>query len=219
VKARRKAGAEVGAGETPKRRWRRPRKAAVRAERKGTEMEAESPYRRPRQAVLGGGGEGDDVLSDRLASELLDAPLIANLATVNPDGSIHLVAMWFLWDGEAILSPTHARTRKAKNLQRDHRATVMIDDSRGGFDLRGLTLVCRGEIVGAPASRALNRRIHLKYVTQRGLELEPVKRYLATDDVTLRLRPTRISSWDLRETAQGRALLESGEYRRLTPQF
>jgi hypothetical protein len=44
-----------------------------------------------------------------------------------------------------------------------------------------------------------------------------VKRYLATDDVTLRLRPTRISAWDLRNTAQGHALLESGEYRRLTP--
>jgi Pyridoxamine 5'-phosphate oxidase len=180
-------------------------------------MEEERAYRRPRQAGVGGGGSGGDVHGDNLASELLDAPLIANLATVNPDGTLHLVAMWFLWDGEAILSPTHARTRKAKNPQRDPRATVMIDDSRGGFDLRGLTLVCQGEIVGAPASLPLNRRIHLKYVTQRGLELEAVKRYLATDDVTLRLRPIQVSSWNLRDTEQERALLESGEYRRLVP--
>jgi hypothetical protein len=50
----------------------------------------------------------------------------------------------------------------------------MIDDSRGGFDLRGVTLVCDADIVDAPASRALNRRVHLKYVTERGLELDAV---------------------------------------------
>src|SRR5213078_2418724 len=109
---------------------------------------------------------------------------------------IHLGAMWFLWDGDAVLIPTDQRTRKARNLRRDPRATVMIDDSKGGFDLRGVTLVCEAEIVPPPESLELNRRIHRKYVTERGLELEPVRRYLATDDVTLRLRPLRTSSWN-----------------------
>ena len=152
---------------------------------------------------------------DALAHELLEARLIANLATFDADGSVHLVAMWFLWDGEAILSPTSATTRKARNLRRDPRATVMIDDSRGGFDLRGITLVCDVEIVTAPESLELNRRIHRKYVTERGLELDPVRRYLATDDVTLRLRSRAVSSWDLRSTEQGRSLAESGEFHRL----
>jgi PPOX class probable F420-dependent enzyme len=158
---------------------------------------------------------GSDPLADELARELLEARLIANLATFNSDGSIHLVAMWFLWDGEALLSPTNRRTRKARNLQRDPRATVMIDDSRGGFDLRGVTLVCQADIVETTASRELNRRVHRKYVTERGLELDPVKGYLATDDITLRLRPTKVSSWDLRNTEQGRALLQSGAFHRL----
>jgi PPOX class probable F420-dependent enzyme len=177
-------------------------------------MEADSPYRRRREVES---GEGDSLVADEIARELLEARLIANLAAVNPDGSIHLVAMWFLWDGEAVLSPTHRGTRKARNLQRDPRATVMIDDSRGGFDLRGVTLVCEADIVDAPASRALNRRVHLKYVTELGLELDPVEQYLATDDVTLRFRPTKISSWDLRNTEQGRALMQSGAFHRLEP--
>jgi PPOX class probable F420-dependent enzyme len=158
-----------------------------------------------------------DPLSDELAREVLDARLIAKLATLNPNGSIHLVGMWFVWDGEALLIPTSRGTRKAKNLERDPRATVMIDDSRGGFDLRGITLVGRVEIVRAPESLELNRRIHLKYVTERGLELEPVRRYLSTDDITLRFVPERVSSWDLRATDQARALLETGEYHRLAP--
>jgi len=147
--------------------------------------------------------------------EILQARLIANLATFNPRGTINLVAMWFLWDGEAVLIPTNRGTRKAKNLMRDPRATVMIDDSRGGFDLRGVMLFCEAELVDPPASLELNRRIHLKYVTEQGLELDAVKRYLATDDVTLRLRPERVSSWDLRETPQGRALLETDAFHRL----
>jgi PPOX class probable F420-dependent enzyme len=158
-----------------------------------------------------------DVLLNEFASQILEARLIANLATLSPDGSVHLVAMWFLWDGETVLIPTHQRTRKARNLRRDPRATVMIDDSKGGFDLRGLTLACRSDIVHAPASIELNRRIHMKYVTAHGLDLEPVRRYLATDDATLRLRPVKISSWNLRDTEQGRALLESGAFHRLEP--
>ncbi len=165
--------------------------------------------------VPGGRGEDRDVLSEDLPRELLGARLIASLATLNDDGSIHVVAMWFLWDGQAVLIPTNHATRKARNLERDSRATVMIDDSRGGFDLRGLTLVGRGEIVRGQAALELNRRIHLKYVTDDGLALEPVRRYLATDDITIRFRPGRVSSWDLRSTEQGRALSESRLYRPL----
>lgn len=175
-------------------------------------MEATSPYRRRREVEP---GIDTGALADELARDILEARLIANLATFNSDGSIHLVAMWFLWDGEVLLSPTHRATRKARNLQRDSRATVMIDDSKGGFDLRGVTLACEAEVLDLPASRELNRRVHLRYVTEAGLELDPVKRYLATDDVTLRLRPTKISSWDLRNTEQGRALLETGAFHRL----
>ena len=165
--------------------------------------------------VPGGRGEERDVLSADLPRELLDARLIASLATLNGDGSIHVVAMWFLWDGAAILIPTNGATRKARNLERDPRATVMIDDSRGGFDLRGITVVGRAEIVVGAAAIQLNRRIHLKYVTEEGLDLEPVRTYLASDDVTIRLRPERVSSWDLRSTEQGRALTESRLYRAL----
>jgi PPOX class probable F420-dependent enzyme len=165
--------------------------------------------------VPGGSGEERDLLTEELVSELLDAALIANLATLNADGSIHLVGMWFRWDGEAILLPTSGKTRKARNLERDPRATVMIDDSRGGFDLRGVTLTGRATILRAPVSLELNRRIHQKYVTDRGLELDPVRTYLSTDDVTIRLVPERVSSWDLRNTEQGRALATTGEFRPL----
>ncbi len=145
-------------------------------------------------------------------AELLAARLVAKLATVNRDGSIHLVAMWYLYEDGALLIPTSGATRKVRNLERDPRATAMIDDSRGGFDLRGVTLVGHAEILRGERARELNPRIHLKYVTPKGLALEPVRTYLETDDVTLAFRPERVSSWDLRSTGQCRALSEAGLY-------
>lgn len=162
-----------------------------------------------------GRGEERDLLTEPLAGELLGAPLIANLATLNKDGSIHLVAMWFLWQDGAVLIPTSRSTRKSRNLRRDPRATVMIDDSRGGFDLRGITLFGRAELVEGEEAVALNRSIHRKYVTDEGLLLEPVSSYLASDDLTVRFLPERVSSWDLRSTPQGRALAETGLHRPL----
>jgi PPOX class probable F420-dependent enzyme len=162
-----------------------------------------------------GRGEVGDVLRGELAAELLAARFIAKLATLRRDGSIHLVAMWFQWDGEALSIPTNGATQKVRNLERDPRATVMIDDSRGGFDLRGVMLAGRAEIVRGMEARDRNRPIHLKYVTEEGLALEPVASYLATDDVTIVLRPERASTWDLRSTPQGRALKETSLFRPL----
>ena len=147
--------------------------------------------------VPGSRGEKRDVLGGELARELLGGRLIANLATIDADGGVHLVGMWFLWDGEALLLPTSHTTRKAKNIARDPRATIMIDDSRGGFDLRGITLVGRAELLDGDEALATNRRIHLKYVT---------------DDVTIRFVPERVSAWNLRDTEQGQALLAEKEF-------
>lgn len=165
--------------------------------------------------VPGSRGEERDVLREPLARELLAARLIANLATLDANGSVHLVGMWFLWDGTAVLLPTSGATRKIRNLERDPRATLMIDDSRDGFDLRGLTLTGRASVVRGPEAVAANRRIHLKYLTEAGRELEEVDRYLSTDDVTIQFTPERVSSWNLRDTEQGRSLAEKGGARPL----
>src|SRR5213083_2400095 len=155
-------------------------------------MEDESPHRAPQAVVSGSRREERDVLGGELARELLEARLVANLATIDRDGAVHLVGMWFLWDGEALLLPTSRTTRKANNIARDPRVTVMIDDSRGGFDLRGLTMIGRAELEDGPEAIAANRRIHLKYVTERGRDLPAVDHYLATDDVTIRVTPERV---------------------------
>jgi len=153
---------------------------------------------------------------DPAVERLLGERLIARLATFSPDGTIHVMPMWFLWDG-ALLLPTSRRSRKARNLADDPRATVVIDEARGGFDVRGAMLVGRTEIIDGPQARALNHRINAKYVTEEGLRIPSVASALAGLDVTVRLEPERVVAWDETASAPAQDLLASGEFLPLPP--
>lgn len=145
-----------------------------------------------------------------MAEELLGLRLIATLATIDADGAPHAIPMWFRWDGEAVLIPTSGRTRKIRNLRRAPRATLMVEQCRGGLDIRGAMLVGPAEIAEGAEARRLNRSIHLKYVTAAGLDLPEVRGYLDTDDVTIRVRPDRVVTWDLTDSSGSRALSRAG---------
>jgi nitroimidazol reductase NimA-like FMN-containing flavoprotein (pyridoxamine 5'-phosphate oxidase superfamily) len=138
---------------------------------------------------------------------LLEQRLIANLASDNPGGSIHLIAMWFRRDGDRILFPTSHHTRKARNLRARPTATVMIDRSVGGLDLRGVVIRGPVQLVEGDEARRLNRSIHERYVSEDGLALEPVAAYLrAGDDLTIAIAMERVSTWNLADGEAGRAL-------------
>ena len=54
-------------------------------------------------------------ISDASVQELLSGRYIASLATENADGSIHMVAVWYFYDGESLYVATSGRSRKAQN--------------------------------------------------------------------------------------------------------
>jgi PPOX class probable F420-dependent enzyme len=158
-----------------------------------------------------------ELLGTDLANELLSARLIAKLGTFRPEGTIHLVPMWFLWMDGAVLMPTSGVSRKAKNAEADPRAAVMVDDSRGGLDVRGITLNGQIEIVRGAAAEPIIRRAHVKYLGERGLDLAPVREALGSDDVVLRFWPQTGSFWDLGSLPVSRLVLEEGAFEPLTP--
>ena len=57
-------------------------------------------------------------LADALVRQLLDGRHIASLATENPNSSIHMVAVWYWFDGTHVYVATSSRSRKARNLSR-----------------------------------------------------------------------------------------------------
>ena len=143
--------------------------------------------------------------------ELLSRTLIANLATLDEDGGIHIVPMWFIRLGNAICIPTSRHTRKYKNLSTRSRASVMIDISRAGLDLKGVLISGRVELVEGEEAKKINHAIHLKYVTQEGLSNSNVASYLSKgDDITVKIHMDHLINWNLADSKAGKALRVGG---------
>jgi nitroimidazol reductase NimA-like FMN-containing flavoprotein (pyridoxamine 5'-phosphate oxidase superfamily) len=150
-------------------------------------------------------------LSSVEIDKLLSMRLIANLATLDEDGSIHLMPMWFLRIDNNICIPTSRYTHKYRNLVSRPRASVMIDISRAGLNLKGVLIKGQVELVVGEEARNINRLIHLKYVTPDALEDTTVASYLSKgDDVTVKVHTDRLISWNLDDSNAGMALRKGG---------
>ncbi|MEU1304374.1 PPOX class F420-dependent oxidoreductase [Streptomyces shenzhenensis] len=55
------------------------------------------------------------------------------LSTVRADGSPHVAPIWFLLDGDEVVFNTGKETVKGRNLARDARVALCVDDDRPPF--------------------------------------------------------------------------------------
>jgi Pyridoxamine 5'-phosphate oxidase len=140
-------------------------------------------------------------------SEILSKTLIAKLATVDPTGSIHIVPMWFIHEDEFILIPTSQKTHKFRNLQARPYASVMIDISLEGLDLRGVLIRGKVELIREKEAHLINHKIHLKYIDPEAFKDPAVLNYLsAGDDISLKIHIDNLVSWNLADSMAGMAI-------------
>jgi len=52
----------------------------------------------------------------------------AKLATCGPSGQPHVMPVWFMLDGEELVFTTWGDSVKGRNLRRDPRAAIVVDD-------------------------------------------------------------------------------------------
>jgi hypothetical protein len=73
---------------------------------------------------------------------LMQGTFTAKLATVNEDGSPHVVPVWFVLDErknrttkkiEDIIFTTYENSLKATNIRRDNRVSICVDDQTPQF--------------------------------------------------------------------------------------
>ena len=69
-----------------------------------------------------------------------EAQRTLHCASLNADGSTHLVPMWFSWVDNNLAFWTYGRSQKVVNLQRDPRITVMGEAGDKYEELRGITI-------------------------------------------------------------------------------
>jgi len=153
---------------------------------------------------------GNAVLADPLVRELLGARLVAVFCTVEKDGRIHAVPMWFAVVDGGIALATSARSRKVENVDRDERATLVVHDSRAGTEICGVSIRGSVELVRGEDASELVDAVHGRYVTPGGLSLPAAAEFLASDDVALLLAPESAFTWDERANPATQALRAAG---------
>ena len=72
----------------------------------------------------------------------LDEQKTMQCATNGPRDLPHLVPLWYYVDGDDLCGWTFAKSQKARNLERDPRATLGVEDGVQYDGLRGVMLEC-----------------------------------------------------------------------------
>jgi PPOX class probable F420-dependent enzyme len=139
------------------------------------------------------GMDAVDAASAARIGRLLDAEPVIWLSTVRPDGTPHLVPIWFSWDGESVLIASKPHAKKVANLRSNPRVMLALGEPDEDFDVGLLEGVA--EILDAPAMDVLpidHLRKYRDQMAEIGLSREE---FLATYSLVIRVRPTRFLPW------------------------
>jgi PPOX class probable F420-dependent enzyme len=142
-------------------------------------------------------------LSDEEQRELLEAERVVVVSTLGPRGWPHSMPMWYvLRDGE-IWTWSYAKAQKVRNLERDARATLLIQTGFEYTELRGVQIEAEAELVRDP-ERVLEFGKQLTVRYTEGIDsvegdAAAAMQAQAAKRVAIRFRPVRTATWDHRK--------------------
>ncbi len=138
--------------------------------------------------------------------EFLSGCKKVQVATVNPDGTPHLTTLFYVLVDGQIAFWTYGRSQKIRNLERDPRLTCLVEDGDDYFELRGVTVTGRAELVrDRDRIRAIGSAVASRMVD--GADLGEIGRAEVERQVRKRVavvvHPERTASWDHRKMVAG----------------
>lgn len=139
-------------------------------------------------------------MSEAELQEFIETQKTIQVATINKDGTPHLVPLWFaVVDGNIVLE-TFTKSQKVVNLVRDPRMTVLLEDGEVYEELRGATIYADAELI-----QDVDRVHHLHMeVLKRNTDLpedviDKASAGMAHKKTAVIVRPRRTFSWDHRK--------------------
>jgi PPOX class probable F420-dependent enzyme len=131
-----------------------------------------------------------EMSADEVREFLSRGTRTAKLATTMRDGSPHVMPVWFVLEGDELVFNTHADTVKGRNLTRDPRASMLVDDERPPFafvHMRGRVALSKdsAELLRT-ATEIAGRYMGADRAAQFGA------RNAVADELVVRFRPERV---------------------------
>jgi PPOX class probable F420-dependent enzyme len=135
--------------------------------------------------------------------ELLEGERIAVISSLGPRGWPHSMPLWFVPREGEVWIWTYAKSQKVRNLERDSRATVLVETGHDYAELRGAMIEAEAELHDDLETKlAFAEELTLRYAdgltslgaaARAGLEAQAPKR------VAIRFKPVRTATWDHRK--------------------
>jgi PPOX class probable F420-dependent enzyme len=142
------------------------------------------------------------VLSPDEQRELLESERVVVVSTIGPRGWPHSMPVWYvLRDGEVWIY-TYAKSQKVRNLERDPRATLVVETGREYGELRGVMIEAEAEVHrDVDTVYEAGRELSLRYSEGASLNDDAAEalRAQARKRVAVRFRARRTATWDHRK--------------------
>jgi PPOX class probable F420-dependent enzyme len=139
-------------------------------------------------------------MTDEEIDAFLNEQRTMSMATIGPDGGIHLVAMWYGFVDGVVGFETKGKSQKVKNLRRDKRLTVLVEDGLKYEELRGVELAGWGEVIEDPDQLfQLGISVFERYQGPYTEEMKPFVEVMLNKRVLVKLHTDRVVSWDHRK--------------------
>ncbi len=139
-------------------------------------------------------------LTDEEQRDLIESERIVVVSSLGPRGWPHVMPLWYVPRDGDVWIWTYAKSQKVKNLERDPRATLLIETGNEYTELRGVQIEAEAELI-----RDLDRIVdYAKEMTIRYSDgIESVEgdaaaglRAQAPKRVAIHFHPKRVASWD-----------------------
>ena len=143
-------------------------------------------------------------LSEAERDELLESERIVVVSSNGIRGWPHSMPMWFVVrDDDEIWVWTYAKSQKVRNLERDPRATLLVEAGTEYTELRGIQIEAEAELVRDPDRVAeFGAELTVRYA--EGIDsvegdAAAALRAQAAKRVAIRFEPIRVATWDHRK--------------------
>jgi len=126
--------------------------------------------------------------------------MVMQCATNGPRGLPHMVALWFVSEDDQLRSWTYAKSQKARNIERDPRATLGIEDGVQYHELRGVMFECDVLVERDPQKvEQFGLDLFARYASELNDDIRAMVAKQAEKRVGLTFVPTRTVTWDHRK--------------------
>jgi general stress protein 26 len=140
-----------------------------------------------------------EMTADELQAFLAEQ-MVMQCATVGPRGLPHMVPLWYVVGEGELRGWTYAKSQKAKNLERDPRATLGIEEGVQYQDLRGVMFECDVKVEREPeVVEGFGLELFARYAGDLGPEIREMVAKQAQKRVGLTFVPYREVTWDHRK--------------------